>query len=181
MAKKSKSKKRPVAKAKKTAAKKGAAKKAKRPVKAKAKSKVKVKAKKKTVAKKAVAKKPVAKKAVKAAPKKAAAKKPKPAVIAPAPVEVTFAAQDDYVYYPSYGVYYSSNRHQYAYVDGGAWVLRPQPRGVSVNVLLASPSVRMDFHDSPALHHAAIARQYPKSWKPSGGNDGRKDDGHGGR
>jgi hypothetical protein len=101
--------------------------------------------------------------------------------VAPAPVEVTFAAQDDYVYYPSYGVYYSSNRHQYAYVDGGAWVLRPQPRGVSVNVLLASPSVRMNFHDSPALHHAAIARQYPKSWKPSGGNDGRKDDGRGGR
>ena len=101
--------------------------------------------------------------------------------VAPAPVEVTFAAQDDYVYYPSYGVYYSSNLHQYAYLEGGAWVARPQPRGVSVNVLLASPSVRMDFHDSPANHHTAMVRQYPRNWKPSGGNNGRKDDDHGGR
>ena len=44
--------------------------------------------------------------------------------------------QDDYVYYPDYEVYYSSSRHQYAYLEGGAWVSRPAPRGVSVNVLL---------------------------------------------
>src|SRR5450759_28271 len=71
--------------------------------------------------------------------------------------------QDDYVYYPGYEVYYSSSRHQYAYREGRAWVSRPAPRGVSVNVLLASPSVRMDSHDSPAQHHAAIVRQYPKN------------------
>src|SRR5271169_15214 len=65
------------------------------------------------------------------------------------PEPYAFAAQDDYVYYPSYGVYYSNSRRQYAYLDGGAWVARPAPRGVSVNVLLASPSVRMDYHDSP--------------------------------
>ncbi len=91
--------------------------------------------------------------------------------VAPPVVEVggpVFVAQDDYVYYPGYDVYYSSYRHQYAYMDGGVWVSRPQPMGVSVNVLLASPSVRMDFHDSPANHHAAIARQYPRNWTSSG-------------
>jgi len=91
--------------------------------------------------------------------------------------------QDDYVYYPGYEVYYSSSRHQYAYREGRAWVSRPAPRGVSVNVLLASPSVRMDFHDSPAQHHAAIVRQYPKNWAPPGSNQGqnRKDDKRNGR
>ena len=95
--------------------------------------------------------------------------------VAPPPVGVVFAVQDDYVYYPSYDVYYSSNLHQYAYLEGGVWVSQPQPRGVSVNVLLASPSVKMDFHDSPALHHAAIVRQYPRNWKPSGPDQGRKE------
>lgn len=89
-----------------------------------------------------------------------------------------FAVQDDYVYYPNYECYYSVSRHQYAYREGNAWVARPAPRGVSVNVLLASPSVRMDFHDPPVQHHAAVVKQYPKNWKPSGAKQGqnRKDD-----
>jgi hypothetical protein len=86
-----------------------------------------------------------------------------------------FVAQDDYVYYPGYEVYYSSSRRQYAYLEGGAWVSRPAPRGVSVNVLLASPSVRMDFHDSPAYHHAAMVRKYPRNWAPPGSNQGQKE------
>jgi hypothetical protein len=102
---------------------------------------------------------------------------------APPAVETSVVVQDDYVYYPDYQIYYSSSRHQYAYLDGGAWVSRPAPRGVSVDVLLASPSVKMNFHDSPANHHAEIIRQYPKNWKPSGPNQGqkenRKDDNHG--
>jgi hypothetical protein len=91
-----------------------------------------------------------------------------------------FVAQDDYVYYPNYECYYSVSRRQYAYREGSVWVARPAPRGVSVNVLLASPSVRMDFHDSPAQHHAAVVKQYPKNWKPSGAKQGqnRKDDQH---
>ena len=83
--------------------------------------------------------------------------------------------QDDYVYYPDYEIYYSSSRHQYAYMEGGAWVARPGPRGVSVDVLLASPSVRMDFHDSPAHHHAAVVQKYPRNWAPSGSNQGQKE------
>jgi hypothetical protein len=86
--------------------------------------------------------------------------------VAPPVVEV--GAQDDYVYYPGYDVYYNSNLHLYAYMDGGVWVSRPQPMGVSIDVLLASPSVRMDFHDSPANHNAEMARQYPRTWAPSG-------------
>ena len=53
--------------------------------------------------------------------------------VAPPVVEI----QDDYVYYPGYGVYYSSSRRQYAYLEGRAWVSRPAPRGVSIDVLLA--------------------------------------------
>ncbi|MGA3285177.1 MAG: hypothetical protein ABSD57_12060 [Verrucomicrobiota bacterium] len=91
--------------------------------------------------------------------------------VAPPVVEI----QDDYVYYPSYEVYYSSSRHQYAYLEGGAWVSRPAPRGVSVDVLLASPSVRMDFHDSPANHHAVVVQKYPKNWAPTGSHQGQKE------
>ena len=92
-----------------------------------------------------------------------------------AEVGTTVVVQDDYVYYPGYEVYYSSSRHQYAYREGRAWVSRPAPRGVSVNVLLASPSVRMDFHDSPAQHHAAVVQQYPRNWAPPGSNQGQKE------
>jgi hypothetical protein len=86
-----------------------------------------------------------------------------------------FVAQDDYVYYPGYNVYYSDRRHQYAYQEGGAWVSRPAPRGVSVDVLLASPSVRMDFHDSPAQHHAQVVQKYPRNWAPPRTNQDPKE------
>lgn len=82
-------------------------------------------------------------------------------------VEEGVAMQDDYVYYPAYQIYYSSYRHQYVYRDGRSWVSRPTPPHVAVNVLLSSPSVNVGFHDSPANHHAEIARQYPKQWAPS--------------
>jgi hypothetical protein len=95
---------------------------------------------------------------------------PRAGVYVPPPVVVV---EDDYIYYPDYEVYYSSSRHQYAYRDGRAWVSRPAPRGVSVNVLFASPSVRMDFHDSPEHHHAEVVRQYPGNRAQPGSNQGR--------
>jgi hypothetical protein len=85
-----------------------------------------------------------------------------PPVIVASPVVVT---QDNYVYYPSYGVYYNTSRHQYAYMDGNAWVSRPAPMGVSADIVLASPSVKMDFHDSPSHHHADMVRKYPRDFK----------------
>lgn len=94
-----------------------------------------------------------------------------PVVVAPVVV-----VQDDYVYYPNYAIYYNSHRHQYAYLVNGAWVLQPAPQGVSVDVLLASPSVKMDFHDSPAKHHAEMVQKYPKNWKPSDAHQDRKED-----
>ena len=100
--------------------------------------------------------------------------------VAPPAVEVGFAVQDDYVYYPSYGVYYSSSRRQYAYPEGGRWVSQPAPREVSVAVLQASPSVRMDFHDSPEHHNAEVVQKYPKNWKASAANKNEKNDQHGG-
>jgi hypothetical protein len=93
----------------------------------------------------------------------------------PPAVETTAVMQDDYVYYPGYDVYYNSNRRQYAYLEGGAWVSRPAPCGVPVDVLLASPSVRMDFHDSPAQHHAVMVQKYPRKWAPPGSNQGQKE------
>jgi len=85
--------------------------------------------------------------------------------------------QDDYVYYPAYEVYYSSSRHDYRYRDGNVWVTRASPPHVSVDVLFASPSVRLDFHDAPERHHEEIMRSYPKNWAPPGrGRDDRKDE-----
>lgn len=102
----------------------------------------------------------------------------------PPPVYVQAGVvQDDYVYYPDHQVYYSSNRRQYVYQDGRSWVSRTAPPRVSVDVLVASPSVRLDFHDSPSSHHAAVVKQYPKRWTPSptGGNqgDGNRNDKNG--
>ena len=85
---------------------------------------------------------------------------PRPPVI----VEV----EDDYVYYPQYEVYYSAHRRHYFYRESGAWVSRPAPRGVSVNVLFSSPSVRMNFHDSPRYHHDVVVRSYPRNWSGHG-------------
>jgi len=90
-------------------------------------------------------------------------------------VEAAVVVQDDYVYYPAYEVYYSSSRHNYYYRDGRAWVSRPAPPHVSVNVLFSSPSVRMNFHDSPANHHAEMVHQYPKHWAPQGPGRGKDD------
>jgi hypothetical protein len=103
-----------------------------------------------------------------------------PVVVAP-PVVIAAPAvvvQDDYVYYPNYGVYYNSGRHQYAYLENGAWVSAPAPEGVTVGVLLASPSVHMDWHDSPANHHAEMVQKYPRDWKPSGEDHDDRSPGH---
>lgn len=94
-------------------------------------------------------------------------------VAAPAP-EPVFVEQDDYVYYPRYGVYYGNRSHRYYYPQGRAWVAQPAPRGVSVEVLHSSPTVRLDFHDAPAAHHSQVVRTYPRRWKPA-------DDAHGKR
>ena len=91
----------------------------------------------------------------------------------PVYVESRVVVQDDYVYYPGYQVYYSSNRRQYIYPEGRSWVSRPVPPRVSVNALFASPSVRLAFHDSPANHHATVVRQYPRQWAPPGWSNNR--------
>ncbi len=91
-------------------------------------------------------------------------------------VDAGFVGQDDYVYYPGYQMYYGSRSHRWYDREGSSWVAHPAPRGVSVEVLHSSPSVRMDFHDSPEHHHSEVVRQYPKNWKPAGSNQGRKGD-----
>jgi len=82
-----------------------------------------------------------------------------PVVVPPAVV------QDIYIYYPAYSTYYHSNAHQYVFVQDGIWVASAKPYGIAVNVLTESPSVKMDFNDSPEKHHAEILHRYPKDWK----------------
>lgn len=84
--------------------------------------------------------------------------------------------EDDYDYYPGYEVYYSRNRHEYVYRDGSQWVRRPEPSGVSLNILLAAPSVRVDFRDSPERHHDSVVRSYPRNWKRQDDRKNDKDD-----
>ncbi len=89
--------------------------------------------------------------------------------IAPAPVVVQadVGIEGGLVYYPDYEVYYDPGLRAYWYNRGGVWVTGGAPAGISVDVLLRSPSVRMGFRDSPANHHAEIARRYPHGWKPA--------------
>jgi hypothetical protein len=96
---------------------------------------------------------------------------PVPVVVAPAVV-----VQEDYVYYPNYGTYYNSHSHQYYFLRGDVWVTQAAPEGVSAEVLLASPSVNMDFHDSPERHHADMMKKYPHDWKRDGAQQDRKED-----
>jgi hypothetical protein len=98
------------------------------------------------------------------------------AYVAPPMVETSIVMQDDYVYYPGYEVYYSNSRRQFIYLEGRSWVTRPAPPRVSVDVLFASPSVRLDFHDSPEIHHSTVVRQYPRNWRPPGAGQGRNDE-----
>jgi hypothetical protein len=94
-------------------------------------------------------------------------------VYAPPPpvyVQSGVVMPENYVYYPSYQVYYSSSQRQYIYQEGRSWVSRSAPPRVSVGVLAASPSVSLDFHDSPTIHHAMVVKQYPKHWAPPGEN-----------
>ncbi len=101
-----------------------------------------------------------------------------PPAPAPASASAAVVVADDYDYYPGYEVYYSRNRHEYLYRDGNNWVRRPQPRGVSAEILLGSPSVRMDFHDSPERHNDTVVHNYPRNWKRPDNkrDDDKKDD-----
>lgn len=92
-------------------------------------------------------------------------------------VQSNVIVEDDYVYYPGYEVYYSSNRHNYVYRDGSNWVTRSAPPRVAVDVLFASPSVRVDFHDSPARHHTKVIKTYPRNWRPAGDQHDNRPDG----
>lgn len=89
-------------------------------------------------------------------------------------VQTTVAFEDDYDYYPTYETYYSRNRHEYVYLVDNVWVRRPEPRGVSVSVFLAAPSVRLDFRDAPENHHRTVIQSYPRTWRgPEGNHDAR--------
>lgn len=82
--------------------------------------------------------------------------------------------QDNYVYYPGYAMYFNTSRNQYVYLNNGAWVWSSTPYGVTSEVLRASPSVRMDWHDLPAKHHADMVKRYPKDWKSDSSDHNNK-------
>jgi len=74
---------------------------------------------------------------------------------------------DDYVYYPSYEVYYVPTRGEYVYYDGRTWLRTSRPTTqVWARDIAGRPYVKMSFHDNPSHHHADIVRKYPKNWVP---------------
>jgi hypothetical protein len=92
----------------------------------------------------------------------------------PGPPDQVVVTQDEYDYYPAYGVYFNPYRRQYYYQENGGWITAPGPPGVSVDVLLASPHVRTGFRDHPQNHHDEMVRRYPKNWsehRPAGGHE----------
>lgn len=88
----------------------------------------------------------------------------------------TVVSGNDYDYFPGHETYYHPGRREYVYYDGRAWVRQLAPRGIAPDVLLASPSVRLEFQDPPEQHHANVVRTYPKSWVPPGHRRDDKDD-----
>ena len=91
-------------------------------------------------------------------------------------VQTSVVVGDGLIYYPNYEVYFDPYSRVYWYPRGGAWVTGPSPYGISVDVLLASPSVRMDFRDSPERHHGEVVREYPRNWQPPGRGRGNQGD-----
>ena len=84
-----------------------------------------------------------------------------------AQIRATVSNEDDYVYYPRYSTYYGRNSHQYTYRQGNSWVSRPSYHGTSSSTFFSSPSVSVDFRDTPSRHHAEVSRTYPRSWNYS--------------
>ena len=86
--------------------------------------------------------------------------------------QAALVVEDDYDYYPGYEMYYNRSRQEYVYREGAEWIRRPTPLGVAVETLNASPSVHLDFHDSPERHHDTVVKTYPKHWaSPSKDHD----------
>jgi len=70
-----------------------------------------------------------------------------------------------YVYFARYEIYFERTLRQYTYVEGNAWVTRSEPPpGVPVALLEASPSVALNYSDTPQRHHAAVVSSYPRNW-----------------
>jgi hypothetical protein len=89
---------------------------------------------------------------------------PRRVYVEPAPEAVV--VPDDYIYYPDYEIYYNPYTQLYWYMAGGVWVSGPIVPGIAMRVMLRSPSVRLNFSDSVANHHAMVARQFPRGWRP---------------
>ena len=71
-----------------------------------------------------------------------------------------------YVYYPDYEVYYDNANRDYIYYDGRSWITTRRPRREWGRNFSRSPSVHLEFHDSPSHHHADVVRRYPRHWRP---------------
>ncbi len=82
-----------------------------------------------------------------------------------AQIQAVLGRLDNYVYFPGYEIYYNTGKDRYVCWSDGAWVTRNDPPGdIAVDVLLASPSVAMNFDDAPARHHDGVIRLYPRNW-----------------
>lgn len=86
----------------------------------------------------------------------------------PAAAQSASNVPGDYLYFPSYGVYFDSTRQHYVYLLSDGWVTRSAPAGVTVATLLASPMVRLNLLGGPGQHHASVTGNYPKNWPGTG-------------
>jgi hypothetical protein len=90
-----------------------------------------------------------------------------PVTTAPPQYSAGVDEQDNYTYYPAYGIYFGARSQLFHYPQHDGWAARPEPEGINVDVLRGSSSVPMGFHDAPSHHHAAVVQQYPQTWTPS--------------
>jgi hypothetical protein len=80
-------------------------------------------------------------------------------------IRVALERGENYLYFPGYAVYQDRAEGEFIYREDGVWVTRRAPPAwVPLEVLLASPSVPMDFHDTPDRHNDEVVQAYPRNW-----------------
>ena len=78
-------------------------------------------------------------------------------------------------------LFVTTNKGGFVKIDRGGFALGAALLKTTVNVPLASPSVTMNFHDTPKHHPAKVVQQHPINyWSPGKNQDqNENEDRHG--
>jgi hypothetical protein len=92
-----------------------------------------------------------------------------PGIFGEAPYENRTTAQNQYLYYPDYDLYYNRNTGDFISFENNRWIARKSPRNVSSDRLFASRSVSLQGYDTPEQHRAMYYRQtrYENDGRPA--------------